>query len=541
MSLLLGLFGDVTSTLKVIVAMCVVIGLIFLLIKIKELRPILAVIFVIVFAFAGVFALYHDIVYLSTNHITVGDIVNSYLDATKNKTQVKEDKAEWELENLGFSLVKNNTYESTIILDPCKCLDLKNNTYTLFVNNDRCLANDIGKDYVRSNYKYTFYDVDKTIIATDTLSINFAFTKNETKLVLKTEGGLNAVKLWKAYQAKNNFVLSIKETSKVDYAFDSINKIDGKYAKYDFENGNLKGFTVDINTTYETKFILPKTIAGELVTTISTNALKGLNTNEIYFDGTSTEFISIAKEIDWNKTIEDQYINKINCTDFVLTLNKNGNLVFDETQNFVYVTFYVDDEIYKTIIIGKKTSISISIEEPTTTKQNMIFAGWYYNDNLIDIANYSFSENSELYAKFEKLPLPEGTYEITLTHQYDSFNGMNFTTYTTDINFTIEIKNNLVSLLNGKGEIFNYNSYCTYKKDENGNYIYDENYEYIVDKIIEVPRAFGYRFDNNGHTCEILIGYNTQLSDNLDSKYVEGWQCETSITSGVNNFVIKTI
>ncbi|MGN1222407.1 MAG: hypothetical protein ACI4TT_04160, partial [Christensenellales bacterium] len=261
MSLLLGFFGDLTTTLGMIIAMLVVIGVIYLLIKIPQFRPLFLLVFSVVFLFCGFTALYHDVVYLTTNNVTIGDVINSYIQATQQTTTTTEkDKPEWLIENLGFRLEEGNTYSSTLILEPFTNLDFNNNIYSLYINDEKCLLNNQGSNYLRSQFYYSFYDNENRTMLSDTLYINFAFHTNETKLVLKTNGGQSAVNLWRAFQAKNNFLLSIRTSDFENQSFDQINKIDGEFAIYNFKNGTLYGYTVDINSTFTDTLTLPSKI-----------------------------------------------------------------------------------------------------------------------------------------------------------------------------------------------------------------------------------------------------------------------------------------
>lgn len=199
--------------------------------------------------------------------------------------------------------------------------------------------------------------------------------------------------------------------------------------------------------------------------------------------------------------------------------------------DFVYVTFYVDNEVYKTVSVRKEGSILINIAEPESKQENMVFAGWKNNDNLIDIANYSFIENTSLYATFEQMKLPNGSYSISFIGHYREAGvpGISDSVeFDADISFDLLIENHLPVIVNGDGEIFDYNCYYSYKFDENGHVIYDENYDPVIDEVFDVPRAFGYRFLYNSKKYEVLIGYNTTLS--LLSTYKTGWHAEGKST-----------
>ena len=213
--------------------------------------------------------------------------------------------------------------------------------------------------------------------------------------------------------------------------------------------------------------------------------------------------------------------------------------------DFVYVTFYVDNEVYKTVSVRKEGSILVDIEEPLIEVENTIFAGWSNNANIVDIKTYNFLENTNLYAVFEEMPLPNGIYSIFFTYSYDNalavIPGLGQSVkFDVDISFSFKVHDNHVSLLSGDGEIFEYKGYNKYLANEKGEYVYDENYELIIDEFIEVPRAFGYRFLYDNQKCEVLIGYNTSLTQLYG--YSEGWNVGAKdVFVLISNFTISNV
>lgn len=397
MSLILGLFGSMDTTLYTIIAILLVIGVAYLLIKIPELRPIALLVFLVVFVFCGFSACYHNIRYLTSTNMTVGDVINSYIKTTQTTTTVTENKPEWLIENLGFRLVEDNTYTSTLILDPYNDLDFKNNTYSLFINNEQCLINETGNNYIRSQYPYTFFDNDNNVILTDTLYINFVFHTNETKLVLKTDNGQIAVNLWRSYQAKNNFLLAIKNSTNENVYFNTINKIDGEFAIYDFENGTLNGYTVAINTTYSDTLTLPYLIANQQITQIKANAFIGLSLNEISFRGTSTEFLNINKSTNWNTTIDNKFIEKVNCYDKVLVFSSNGSFIantdnlenddVEELKNNILVCKYQDNTTQAIELDSVKLTADLIPDIKNLTEIHIPNSVFELDDNLFNDAD----------------------------------------------------------------------------------------------------------------------------------------------------------
>ncbi len=212
MTELLGIFGDTVSTLKTIIALMVVIGIIFLLIYIKEMRPVILVILGVVILAGGIGATVQNVKYFNASNKTIGEVLNSTLHTTHF---VKQNENVFELNTLGFKQVDENTYITEYQIAQVTNLDLKNQKYTLKVNDYRCFSNvqDGQNNSMESKFTYTFYDNDKEEILTDTLSITFVFNEKSTTILLQTKGGEQAKELWKAFERKNGMNITFDNST----------------------------------------------------------------------------------------------------------------------------------------------------------------------------------------------------------------------------------------------------------------------------------------------------------------------------------------
>lgn len=210
MTQLLGLFGNIESTLKTIILIMVIIGVIFLCYYIKEFRPIVLIILGIFIFAGGIGATVQNIKYFSETNKTIGEVLNSTFHSI---SYLKQDENVFEIKSPGFKEVSENVYEVEYTIAQTPDFDLQNQKYTLYVNDYRCYSNEQGRDYMISKFNYTFYSNDSTEILTDTLIINFAFNTNSTTVVLRTNGGEQAKELWKAFERKNGIKITFDNST----------------------------------------------------------------------------------------------------------------------------------------------------------------------------------------------------------------------------------------------------------------------------------------------------------------------------------------
>lgn len=212
--ILLSLFHNLETLLKTIIVVLLVIGMIWLCIRIPQLVPVVATFLAVSIVAIGIFCAYDSYKYLSARNMTIGEVLQS---AFNNHSEIEQDEnnlLKWNLKNIGFKYEGASTYSTTIEKPHNEVIDLENNRYELYINNQKCYLNETGNDYVKSEFKCSFYDTDDNLIIEDTLYINFGFYQKQTVIVLTTKGGEQAVQLWKSFQVKNGFVFELKATSK---------------------------------------------------------------------------------------------------------------------------------------------------------------------------------------------------------------------------------------------------------------------------------------------------------------------------------------
>lgn len=212
--ILLSLFSNIETLLKTIIVVLLVIGMIWLCIRIPQLVPVVATILAVSIVAIGMFCAYDSYKYLSARNMTIGEVLQS---AFNNKAEIDQDEnnlLKWNMKNIGFSYEGASTYSTTIDKPHNEVIDLENNNYELYINNQKCYLNETGNDFVKSEYKCSFYDQNNNLILEDSLYINFGFYQSQTVIVITTKGGEQAVELWKSYQVKNGFVFELKAVDK---------------------------------------------------------------------------------------------------------------------------------------------------------------------------------------------------------------------------------------------------------------------------------------------------------------------------------------
>lgn len=214
MTQLLGIFGDTIATLKAIIFIMIIIGLIFLCYYIKEFRPIIAVIACVLILAGGVGATVQNVKYFSATNKTIGEVLNSTF---KSIQVVNRNENEFELVSPGFKQSESdeNTWVCEYQFAQVADLDLKAQKYTLLLNDYRMFKNVQTDKKISSKFVYTFYDNDNQPIMTDTLDIIFVFNEKNTQVRLQTQGGEQAKELWKAFEKKNGIKITF-DNSNVD-------------------------------------------------------------------------------------------------------------------------------------------------------------------------------------------------------------------------------------------------------------------------------------------------------------------------------------
>ena len=213
-SMILGLFTSIETVLKMIILIIVLVGIISLCVRIPQLIPVIGGVLAIAIMVTGGLATIQCSTYFSTHNVTLGEVIKSSFNNSSTAEEVEGKSLSWNLTNIGFEYQGNTTYLTTIEKPFNEAIDLVNNNYVLYINNNACEVNETGTDYVKSQYVYSFYDRNNNLILRDTLYINFGFYSTQTIIEISTESGEIAVDMWKAYQVKNGFRFELKGQTK---------------------------------------------------------------------------------------------------------------------------------------------------------------------------------------------------------------------------------------------------------------------------------------------------------------------------------------
>ena len=144
-----------------------------------------------------------------------------------------------------------------------------------------------------------------------------------------------------------------------------------------------------------------------------------------------------------NNQIENLQTEIVSLNDLIERL-RSELLEYQNTTEMVYVSFYVDESIYKSYGVRLNGSILLDIEEPV--KDGYSFVGWMKNSEFIDISTYSFVEDTRLDAKFAMEKIPDGTYDLSFTANYiNSINYQDNGIHTKNIQMNFVVENGEVS------------------------------------------------------------------------------------------------
>ena len=242
-SMLLSLFSNIETLLKMIILIIVLVGILYLCVKIPQLVPVIGGLLAMTIFVLGGLATIESVRYFNAHNVTIGQVIDSAFNNKSSAEEVDGKTLTWNLNNLGFQYVGESKYITTIEKPKNEIVDLENNDYVLYINDIACSVNKTGSDYVKSEYNYSFYDNQNQLILSDTLYINFAFYNNQTIIELSTNGGEAAVNLWKAYQVKNGFVFELKGHAKNEF---NVAKYKTVAKAVMFENTSANIFTLNI-------------------------------------------------------------------------------------------------------------------------------------------------------------------------------------------------------------------------------------------------------------------------------------------------------
>ena len=296
------------------------------------------------------------------------------------------DEIDIKINNIELTQQDGDTYSARIMID--KVLDLDDGTHYGIYVNDNFVENIDNPNYVRAEYTYTFQNNSLTELLTDTLILDFAFDNTSTTLIVTTNGGVNAVSYWNSYFNKNNFIVSIEESSynpgnDLTYADGEV----GEYYKVEYyaDGSYLYSKLYSANSTMTETCQVPGKVfigwslieGGEIIssdfkiiqdiklyaileenpnltwTTMNWNGLSSFNALNIWSDGTN---------IYYSSGTEQYILDKNNHTWLEMTWNGfriiNGQNVWTDGKDYYYynsVNFYkLNVETHTWSVIGIK-------------------------------------------------------------------------------------------------------------------------------------------------------------------------------------------
>lgn len=234
-------FMDLLSTPSFWYTLVLLIGLIILLVSCfkypKIGGPVLLGVFFIGLIALTVYSLIQLNIYYNAKGGIHGAITGIF---NTNKIEVVDDLT-FELKNIELTESSDGKYSASISINQVVSLDTRE-SLGVFVNDMPCdTTSEVQTDYAIAEYVYSFYDEDKSLICTDTLTLNFAFYDESTYLKVSTDGGTlpveECIKYWHYYFNKNGFIVKIAP-------FESINT-DIEYTAGDVTNYAVVTFIID--------------------------------------------------------------------------------------------------------------------------------------------------------------------------------------------------------------------------------------------------------------------------------------------------------
>lgn len=232
--------------------------LIWAFIKFKSLRIFIGCAILALLVFTGFISGVRLNQYYNASGGVIGQITGVY------NPNIVESNFDGEFNIKDVNFVKNETtgkYEIVIFDENSTSLN-ENEFYIVKVNDEPCQILYSSKDAVQAKYTYLFQGnnlVGDTYeeLAVDTMTINFAFYGNYSKLIIEIDGGLDTAPLWESFFEKNNFQIKIEAVSDVEIVSANLKTVtilanDEIYQKIKIKAGsdyilpttcNINGFT----------------------------------------------------------------------------------------------------------------------------------------------------------------------------------------------------------------------------------------------------------------------------------------------------------
>lgn len=344
------------ESIKFILIGIVVAMLVYAFIKFKGLRLFLGTAICVVIVLTGVFSAFRINNYYNSSGGIVGQIVGSY-----KQNEIAQDEMKFEIKNTTFSKSENGEKYSIKIQTANTYSLNENEYYTVFVNDEACRVIYSSKDSVTATYTYCFKSSDfengdYTELATDTMTISFAFYQNYGELFIEIDNGEETKALWESFFEKNNFIIEIKKVDEIKLVNSSL-----KSVKIVADNEIVKTIYLKSGTT----FVLPQ---------------------ELEIDGFKFNYF----EIDGEKIVYKIVVNKDTI------INANLSKVYE-----VFAFLNAPDERTPYLLASLKVAENENIELDSPAYEDFEFLGWSTSTNkedIIDLNSFKVESATKLYA-----------------------------------------------------------------------------------------------------------------------------------------------
>ena len=367
LSYICGFFKDMKEIFYVSLAVGLAIVLIWLMIKYEAARWFMGCIFTFILIAGAVFSCVKLNKYYNTKGGIIGEIKSVF---QPNQVDVNSDKTKeitFDFRSVMLTQKDSNlpVYEAEFLMNKYIALDeLKN--YGVFVNGMPCDVIDYQEDYILADYYYLFEDEEFKPIMEDKLSFRFVFYDTQTRLIVQTSGGINAVKLWNSFFRYNNFQVSVQLNNLAYYQTENIVTLEL------FEEDKLANI---VKLPRGTSYLLPK----------------AEDTKTGYFIG-------------WTDSKGNFYTDKI-------TPITNVKL-YATYEDFLNVRFHLNiDEIdtnsnLLSNYLSKK-DVSLLLPEKEPTRYGFEFVGWSLDgQNVVNLDNYIVNADITFYAVWQSFLVP---------------------------------------------------------------------------------------------------------------------------------------
>lgn len=452
------------ESIKFILIGILVAMLVYVFIKFKGVRLFLGTAICAIVVFTGIFACFRINNYYNSSGGIVGQIVGSY-----KPNDTKQEEMKFEIKNTNFSRATENEKYSIKIQTANTYTLNENEYYTVFVNDEACRVIYSAKDSVKATYTYTFKSSDLENgdfkeLATDTMTISFAFYQNYGELFIEIDNGEKTKALWESYFAKNNFIIEIKKVDEIKLVNTSLKSVKIVANDEVVQTIFLKPGTI---------FVLPKTLE-----------IEGYKFN--YF------------EINGERIVDNLQVDK----DIVINANLSKSY-----KVFVFMNAPAERTPYLIKTFEITADDKLSLDSPTY--EDFEFLGWSTDkENLINIEEFRVDSDTQLYAMWNTSNRPIKI-EFNESEASINFNGKTITeNQTVYVDFAdkltitnptlkdyalayVEIVGAYERITYSPNEIKELNTYEFYYKNLNSNSEYDpDGSTETVDKTITIRLVF---------------------------------------------------